>query len=82
MTEMNGKMLRIVIIDKVSFMSDIILNTLDRKLKGIGNQSLPFGGLKIIFAGDFHHLNPLVPKTLNFCSQVYQANIGRTALMQ
>ncbi len=28
---------RIVIIDEVSFMSDIILKTLDRKLKEIGN---------------------------------------------
>ena len=40
-------------------MSDIILKTLDRKLKEIGNQSLPFGGFTIIFAGDFRQLEPV-----------------------
>jgi hypothetical protein len=63
-------------------MSDTILNTLDRKLKETGNQSQPFGGFTIIFAGDFRQLDPLGQKTLNSCSQVYQANIGRTALLQ
>jgi hypothetical protein len=53
---------RIVVIDKVSFMSDTILKTLDRKLKGIGNQSLPFGGFTIIFAKDFHQLEPVGAK--------------------
>jgi hypothetical protein len=53
---------RIVIIDKVSFMSDIILKTLDRKLKEIGNRSLPFGGFTIIFVGDFRQLEPLGAK--------------------
>ncbi len=53
---------RIVVIDKVSFMSDSILKTLDRKLKEIGNQSLTFGGFTIIFAGDFRQLNPVGAK--------------------
>ena len=61
---------RIVVIDEVSFMSDTILKTLDRKLKEIKNRSQPFGGL-----------NPLVQKTLNSCSRAYQVNIGKTALM-
>ncbi len=49
---------QIVVIDEVSFMSDTILKTLDRKLKEIGNQSQPFSGFTIIFAGE----------TLNSCS--------------
>jgi hypothetical protein len=53
---------QIVVIDKVSFMSDIILKTLDRKLKEIGNQSLPFGGFTIIFVGDFRQLEPVGAK--------------------
>jgi hypothetical protein len=53
---------QIVVIDKVSFMSDTILKTLDRKLKEIGNQSLPFGGFTIIFAGDFCQLEPIGAK--------------------
>jgi hypothetical protein len=43
-------------------MSDIILKTLDRKLKEIGNQSLPFGGFTIVFARDFRQLEPVGAK--------------------
>ena len=50
---------RIVVIDEVSFMSDTILKTLDRKLKEIKNRSRPFGGFTIIFAGDFRQLEPI-----------------------
>ncbi len=54
--------IQIVIIDEVSFMSDIILKTLDRKLREIENQSLPIGGLTIIFANDFRQLEPVGAK--------------------
>ena len=37
-------------------MSDKNLGILDVKLKEIGNRAKPFGGLTIIFAGDFHQL--------------------------
>ena len=50
---------RIVVIDEVSFMSDTILKTLDRKLKEIKNRTQPFGGFTIIFAGDFRQLEPI-----------------------
>jgi hypothetical protein len=53
---------QIVVIDEVSLMSDIILKTLDKKLKEIGNQSLPFGGFTIIFSGDFRQLEPVGAK--------------------
>ena len=53
---------QIVVIDKVSFMSDTILKTLDRKLKKIGNRSQPFGGFTITFANDFRQLEPVGAK--------------------
>ncbi len=37
-------------------MSDTILKTPDRKVKEIGNQSQPFGGFTMIFAGVFCQL--------------------------
>jgi hypothetical protein len=43
-------------------MRDTILETLDRKLKEIGNQSQPSGGFTIIFAGDFPQLEPVGAK--------------------
>ena len=62
---------RIVVIDEVSFMSDTILKTLDRKLKEIKNRSQPFGKFMIIFAGDFRQLEPIGAKDteLLFSSQ-------------
>jgi hypothetical protein len=50
---------QIVVIDEVSFMSDTILKTLDRKLKEIKDWTKPFGGFTIIFAGDFRQLEPV-----------------------
>ncbi len=50
---------RILVIDEVSFMSDKILEALDVKLKEIRNRVKPFGGLSIIFAGDFRQLEPV-----------------------
>jgi hypothetical protein len=50
---------RILIVDEVSFMSDKNLNTLDVKLKEIGNRAKPFGGYSIIFSGDFCQLEPV-----------------------
>jgi hypothetical protein len=44
---------QIVMIDEVSFMSDTILKTLDRKLNEIKDQTKPVGGFTIIFDGDF-----------------------------
>ncbi len=63
--------IRIVVIDKVSFMSDTILKTLDGKLKEIGNQSLPFGGFTTIFAGDFRQLEPIGAKDTELLFLVY-----------
>jgi hypothetical protein len=40
-------------------MSNSIFRTLDKKLKDIGNRNQPFGGISIIFAGDFRQLEPV-----------------------
>jgi hypothetical protein len=50
---------QILIVDEVSFMSDKNLEALDVKLKEIGNRAKPFGGFSIIFAEDFHQLEPV-----------------------
>jgi hypothetical protein len=49
----------ILIIDKISFMSDSVFKTLDKKLKQIGNGAHAFGGFSIIFSGDFHQFEPV-----------------------
>jgi hypothetical protein len=44
---------QILIIDKISFVSDSVLKMLDIKLKDIRNRNQFFGGFSIIFSGDF-----------------------------
>jgi hypothetical protein len=49
----------ILIIDKISFFCGKDMDKLDKKLKRLkGNQEL-FGGVSIIFLGDFHQLQPV-----------------------
>ena len=50
---------RILVIDEVSFMKDSEMRKLDRQLKQCcGDRNKPFGGLSIVFAGDFQQLEP------------------------
>jgi ATP-dependent DNA helicase PIF1 len=53
------KDVRILVIDEVSFMNNIILKKLNRQLTQIGNRTKLFGGFSIIFAGDFRQLEPI-----------------------
>jgi ATP-dependent DNA helicase PIF1 len=55
----NWRKLEILIIDEVSMMSLKILLLLDSIAKKFYNNSKPFGGLQIIFTGDFYQLSPV-----------------------
>ena len=47
---------RILIIDDILFMCDDQLKKLDQRLKKIKARTTPFGGVSIVFAGDFRQL--------------------------
>ena len=48
---------QILIIDEISFFTRVNLEKLDRRLKNIkSRQNLPYGGVSIVFSGDFHQL--------------------------
>ena len=48
---------RILVIDEISFMKDFELKRLDMRLRELRrDRAKPFGGLSIIFAGDFRQL--------------------------
>jgi ATP-dependent DNA helicase PIF1 len=61
----------ILIIDEVSMMSQKIFELLDLIGKTIRKNKLPFGGIQVIFSGDFYQLPPVgtkdEPETINFC---------------
>ena len=67
----NWKHIDILIIDEVSMMSLKIFELLDTLGKKIRNKNAPFGGIQVIFSGDFYQLPPVGNKeeieTVQFC---------------
>lgn len=62
----------VLIVDEVSMMSQKLFETLDAIGKAVRkNNSKPFGGIQLIFSGDFYQLPPVgnkdEPETSNFC---------------
>jgi hypothetical protein len=54
------KDVRILIIDEISFFKVSEMQKLDKKLKKLtGVNNLPYGGVSIVFSGDFHQLQPI-----------------------
>jgi hypothetical protein len=56
--KLQWKHVKILIIDEISFMQDDELIRLDRRLKECRDRTKIFGGISIIFAGDFRQLEP------------------------
>ena len=49
-----------LIIDKISFFARVNFEKIDRNLTNImGRQDLHYGGVSIVFLGDFHQLRPV-----------------------
>lgn len=61
----------ILVVDEVSMMSQKLFELLDTISKTIRQNSAPFGGIQLIFSGDFYQLPPVGNKddqeTFNFC---------------
>ena len=61
----------ILIIDEVSMMSQKLFEMLDAIGKAVRRSSKPFGGIHVIFSGDFYQLPPVgnkdEPETTKFC---------------
>ena len=61
----------ILIIDEVSMMSQKLFEMLDAIGKAVRKNTRPFGGIQVIFSGDFYQLPPVgnkdEPETTRFC---------------
>ena len=68
---MNWKKVKILIVDEISMMSKKIFEILNEIGKAIRKSSEPFGGIQVIFTGDFFQLPPVgtmgEPETEEFC---------------
>ena len=69
----NWKKVQVLIIDEVSMMSIKILELLEEIARHVRRCSFVFGGIQIIFTGDFYQLPPIGdsndPPTCQFCFQ-------------
>ncbi len=69
----NWKKTNILIIDEVSMMSHKLFEILDGVGKKIRKNSKPFGGIQLLFSGDFYQLPPVGNineiETIEFCFQ-------------
>ena len=61
----------ILVIDEVSMMSQKLFEMLDAIGKAVRKNTKPFGGIQVIFSGDFYQLPPVgnkdEPETMKFC---------------
>ena len=52
------KDVRVLVLDEVSFFKTTDMETLDRNLRKLKSCDEPYGGLHVVFSGDFHQLQP------------------------
>jgi ATP-dependent DNA helicase PIF1 len=67
----NWKMVDLLIVDEVSMMSVKIFELLEMTARLCRKNTKPFGGIQVIFTGDFYQLPPVgndgEPETVKFC---------------
>lgn len=82
------KSTNILVVDEVSMLSLKLFNTLNEIGKAVRHNSKPFGGIQIIFSGDFFQLPPVgdkaEPETQRFCfeSDDWNSVFHRTCQIQ
>lgn len=67
------KSVQVLIVDEISMMSRKMFEMLDAIGKACRRNNRPFGGIQLVFSGDFYQLPPVgnseEPETLEFCFQ-------------
>jgi ATP-dependent DNA helicase PIF1 len=70
------KQIDILIVDEVSMMSKKLFDLLDNIGKQVRKSVKPFGGIQLVFSGDFYQLPPVgnkdEPETIQFCFESEQ----------
>ena len=73
---LNWKCTDILVVDEVSMMSKHLFELLDTIGKTVRKNNKPFGGIQLIFSGDFYQLPPIGsyknPSTMLFCFESSQ----------
>ena len=75
----------VLVIDEISMLSKALFEKLDKIGKSIRNSSRPFGGIQLIFSGDFYQLPPILndcedDEKYAFCSELWTYIFERTTI--
>jgi len=62
---------QVLIIDEISILSSKTLDCVDKVLKNFKRNELPFGGLQVVFSGDFFQLPPIEKKRVQDENVIY-----------
>ncbi len=54
---------KVLVIDEVSMLDGKVLDMLDRVLRAVRQKAEPFGGLQVVFVGDFFQLPPVTKRS-------------------
>mmetsp|Transcript_1485 Transcript_1485/g.3204 ORF Transcript_1485/g.3204 Transcript_1485/m.3204 type:complete len:1761 (+) Transcript_1485:1415-6697(+) len=60
--KLTWKDVRVLVLDEVSFFKTTDMEKLDRNLRKLKSCDEPYGGLHVVFSGDFHQLQPVMAK--------------------
>ncbi len=63
---------QILIIDEISMLSGDFLDSLHRILRQAKKSDFPFGGMQMVFVGDFFQLPPVASEDFAFSHEVWK----------
>ncbi len=72
------KKAKVLVIDEISMLDGKVVNMVDRVTRAIRQKAEPFGGLQVIFVGDFFQLPP-VTRGADVMSYAFQSNAWNDA---
>lgn len=65
----------VLIIDEISMLHDFRLDLIDRLIRTVRGEDVPFGGLQVILCGDFFQLPPVTPGKRTSASFVVNSEV-------
>ena len=75
------KSTKMLIIDEVSFLNEDTLEKLDKKMRLLKECDVMFGGVNIVFVGDFFQMLPVKGKALFKCNTLQFCSINRAVFL-
>lgn len=81
-SQWNWKKAKVLIIDEISMLPSELISKLDQIAKTLRKNDKPFGGIQIIFTGDFLQLPAIQSKEFCFESQVWNDTIDYSIELQ